>query len=77
MTGPQRHDEPEATGPASLLCSGFIQVDGRMLAVINGVEYEEGDLMAKGGYTVRQISEEKVVLESLQGEEIVVLIDRY
>jgi len=37
------------------------------LAIINGMEYLEGEPMETGGYVVRSIDPEKVVLEDMGG----------
>jgi hypothetical protein len=63
--------------PASILFSGFIHAGDKMLAIINGLEYEEGDVMGSGGYSVKKISREKVILESGSGKDLVVLIEKY
>ncbi|MBW2220872.1 MAG: hypothetical protein JRF40_15535, partial [Deltaproteobacteria bacterium] len=65
------------SGPASILFSGFIHAGDKMLAIINGLEYEEGDVMGNGGYSVKKITREKVILESGSGEDLVVLIEKY
>jgi len=60
-----------------MLFTGFVRAGDKMLAVINGLEYEEGDMMGNGNYTIKQISSEKVVVESESGEELVILIKEY
>jgi len=48
-----------------------------MIAIINGLEYEEGDVIGSGGLSVQKISREKIVLNSESGEELVVFIEKY
>jgi hypothetical protein len=64
-------------GPTSIVFSGFIHVGNKMIAIINGLEYEEGDVIGSGGLSVQKISREKVVLRSESGEYLEVFIEKY
>ena len=66
-----------SAGPTSMLFTGFIHVGNKMIAIINGLEYEEGDVIGNGGLFVQKIYREKVVLHSESGEELVVFIEEY
>lgn len=66
-----------SAGPISILFTGFIHVGNKMIAIINGLEYEEGDVIGDGGMFVQKISREKVVLHSESGEDMVVFIEKY
>lgn len=66
-----------AAGPTSILFSGFIHVGEKMIAIINGLEYEEGDVIGDGGLSVQKIFREKVLLRSENGEDQVVFIEKY
>jgi hypothetical protein len=45
--------------------SGYLEVNQRRLAVINGMEYVIGEQLESGGYIVKSIEPEKVVLEDI------------
>ena len=70
-------DKQTAAGPSSMLFTGFIHVGDKMIAIINGQEYEEGDIIGNGNLSVQKISRENVVLRSESGEDLVVFIEKY
>ena len=41
-------DKQSEAGPSSILFTGFIHVGDKMIAIINGQEYEEGDIIGNG-----------------------------
>jgi hypothetical protein len=45
--------------------SGYLEVNQRRLAVINGMEYVVGEQLESGGYIVKSIDPEKVILEDV------------
>jgi hypothetical protein len=45
--------------------SGYLEVNQRRLAVINGMEYVIGEQLESGGYIVKSIDPEKVILEDI------------
>ena len=45
--------------------SGYLEVNQRRLAVINGMEYVVGEQLESGGYIVKSIDPEKVTLEDI------------
>ena len=47
--------------------SGFLQMGTRRLAIINGMEYENGDKLEPGGYVIGSIHPNQVVLITLDG----------
>jgi len=49
---------------AKFLYSGFLQVDRRQMAIINGLEYYTGEELEMTGYTLREIEPKKVILET-------------
>jgi hypothetical protein len=53
--------------PVEFSYTGYLDVGSRRLAIINGMEYLEGEPMETGGYVVRSIDPEKVVLEDMGG----------
>lgn len=51
--------------------SGYLEMNNRRLAVIDGVEYEAGELLEGDGYKVKDIFPYMVVVESIaEGKEI-------
>ncbi len=51
-----------ARGPVNLIYSGFIEIGSRRMAIINGMEYEAGDIVNPGGYTLKSILPAKVLM---------------
>ncbi len=60
-------DEAEAGGGTEFVYSGYIKIGQKLLAVINGVEYAQGDELAEGGYRVQAIDKASVLLERTDG----------
>jgi len=54
---------------------GYLQLGHKNIAIINGYEYEIGDAVESHGYIVQQITHEKVTLESMGKEKIILLIE--
>ena len=59
--------EREDTGPEPVLdakvkYTGFLQMGDRRLAIINGMEYEAGDQLEQGGFVIRRILPNHVVV---------------
>ena len=59
--------EREDTGPEPVLdakvkYTGFLQMGDRRLAIINGIEYEAGDQLEQGGFVIRRILPNHVVV---------------
>jgi hypothetical protein len=52
-------------GSADFVYTGYLDVGNRRLAIINGLEYLEGEQLETGGYVVRSIDPERVVLEDI------------
>ena len=55
--------------------SGYLQMGHKNIAIINGYDYEIGDAVESHGYIVQQITHEKVTLESMGKEKIILLIE--
>jgi hypothetical protein len=51
-----------------LVYNGFIELGSKRLAIINGQEYEAGDKLNPGGFTIKSILPTRVVIVSAQGE---------
>jgi hypothetical protein len=52
----------------NLVYNGFIELGSKRLAIINGQEYEAGDKLSPGGFTIKSILPTRVVIVSVQGE---------
>lgn len=50
-----------------IMYSGFLQMGNRRLAIINGMEYENGDKLEPGGYVVQRIYPNHVILITMDG----------
>jgi len=50
---------------SKILYTGFLQMGDKRLAILNGIEYEIGDLLEPGGLIVRNIHPNHVVIGSL------------
>jgi hypothetical protein len=53
---------PEPVLDARVRYTGFLQMGDTRLAIINGMEYEAGDRLEPGGFIIRRISAEQVVV---------------
>lgn len=58
-----------------LMYTGFIQAGKKILAVINGMEYEIGELLKDAGYKVHSISPSRVVLLTELNKEIILQLE--
>jgi hypothetical protein len=52
----------------NLVYNGFIEHGSKRLAIINGQEYEAGDKLNPGGFTIKSILPTRVLIVSAQGE---------
>lgn len=46
--------------------SGYVNVQEKKMAIINGIEYESGDPLEVEGYVLREIYQNKVVIENVK-----------
>jgi hypothetical protein len=64
----QAKEEQETIEHSSLkgriVYTGFLQMGNKRLAIINGMEYETGDRLEPGGFSIRSIHPDRVVLAS-------------
>jgi hypothetical protein len=56
--------EKEIPRQALLSYTGFIKVGEKLLAIVNGMEYETGEAIEPGGMVVEQITPTQIVLKS-------------
>lgn len=54
---------------SALVYTGFLQMGDKRLAIINGTEYESGDLLEPGGYVIRRIYPDHVVISARSGNK--------
>lgn len=64
--------EPQRPLP-NMTYSGFLEIGGKRLAIINGMEYEAGERLGTGGLTVKSVLPTKVIMTSSQGEIVLPL----
>lgn len=69
MAGLSQDDDRglSGTGGEDVVYSGYIKIGLKLYAVINGVEYAPGDELAEGGYTVKAVDKNFVMLERTDG----------
>jgi hypothetical protein len=66
----------EESHEVPFLFTGYLRAGDKTLAVINGMEYEIGETLDPGGFTVRNISRTQVFIEnSLDGTTTVLSMD--
>jgi hypothetical protein len=56
--------EDAAVTKIDFVYSGFFEVRGKKMAIINGIEYKEGEALDVKGYMLKSVSPEKVVIEN-------------
>lgn len=57
--------------PMEMEYSGYLQVGKVKLAIINGIEYVEGDALGISGYYVRDISAQRVIVGQVNGSNTI------
>ncbi|MDJ0782702.1 MAG: hypothetical protein QNJ22_12065 [Desulfosarcinaceae bacterium] len=55
-------EKPKPEEKPILRYSGFLQMGAKRMAIINGMEYEEGEMLPAAGYFIRSISPKSVVI---------------
>ena len=55
------------TNALAIVYAGYLNMNGKRLAVVNGAEYRVNDLLKSGDFVVESIEPEKVVLSRLAG----------
>lgn len=67
----EKPDQP--TTDMTFVYSGYLEMDGKKICIVNGMEYESGEKLTTGEYVVRQIEPQNVILEAeADGQKIVV-----
>jgi hypothetical protein len=57
----------------NLTYSGFLEIGPKRLAIINGMEYEAGDRVNPGAFSIKSILPNKVIMTSAQGDTVLPL----
>lgn len=60
--------QPEPILATKIMYTGFLEMGDKRLAILNGIEYEAGDTLEPGGYTIRSISASRVII-ALPGKQ--------
>ena len=58
----------------NLVYNGFMELGSKRLAIINGQEYEAGDQLNPGGFTIKSILPTRVMIVSSQGESAPIVL---
>jgi hypothetical protein len=66
---PEETREPQIT----FTYSGYLELGSKRIAIIDGMEYEIGEELESGGYTVRSIFPNRVLIE-VKGERQVIIV---
>jgi hypothetical protein len=61
-TSEEEEDSHQPVLTAKMMYSGFLRMGDKRLAIINGMEYETGDILEPGGFIIRSISAGRVVI---------------
>ena len=63
-TAEEEENSQQPVLPSKMTYSGFLRMGDKRLAIINGMEYEAGDILEPGGFIIRSISASRVVIAS-------------
>ena len=55
-------DRPEPVLTSEAIYTGFLRMGDKRLAIINGMEYETGDILEPDGFIIRNITPSRVVI---------------
>lgn len=63
--GPIAPEQPlTADEPVDFRYTGYLEIGGKRLAIINGKEYAEGDALDRKGFVLKRATPESVVIEA-------------
>ena len=57
-------DEESAVQGIEFIYSGYLEVGSKRMAIINGIEYNEGEVLDVKGYVLKSISPSRVLIEN-------------
>ena len=58
----KEEEKPSPVLTIKMLYTGFLRMGDKRLAIINGMEYETGDILEPDGFIIRSISPRRVVI---------------
>jgi len=61
-TSEQEEDGQQPVLTSKIMYTGFLRMGDKRLAIINGMEYEAGEILEPGGFTIRSISPSRVII---------------
>ena len=61
-TPEEEEDSQQPVLTSKMIYTGFLRMGDKRLAIINGMEYETGEILEPGGFTIRSISPSRVVI---------------
>ena len=61
-TPEEEEDRQQPVLTSKMIYSGFLRMGDKRLAIINGMEYETGDILEPEGFVIRSISSSRVVI---------------
>jgi hypothetical protein len=61
-TSGQDENSQQSVLTSKIMYTGFLRMGDKRLAIINGMEYEVGEILEPGGFTIRSISPSRVVI---------------
>jgi len=61
-TSEKEEDSQQPVLTSKMIYTGFLRMGDKRLAIINGMEYETGDILEPGGFVIRSISSSRVVI---------------
>ena len=61
-TSEKEEDSHQFVLTSKIMYTGFLRMGDKRLAIINGMEYEAGDVLEPGGFIIRSISAGRVVI---------------
>jgi hypothetical protein len=65
---PARPVQEPVRPPPNVSYTGFIEIGSKRLAIINGMEYEAGDRLDPGGFIIKSILPNQVIMSSSKAE---------
>lgn len=69
-----RSEKETVRPPSNLVYSGFIEVGSKRLAIINGMEYEAGERLESGGFTITSVLPNKVIMSSSKADNAPIVL---
>lgn len=68
-------EEPIPAEELNLRYTGYVEMSGRRLAVVNGIEYAVGEWLKDVGYKIARIDPKQVIIESKNQRQFILPIE--